>query len=114
MKKDKNGKEEISYPDLLLYINNYIRSQYTTVTAFLNSPDFVKCGFNEREKYNVANYLAIPTDWSKVTKSIPCMKKLYKGLLNTELDVTVRTYRETISFLPFPLKELEKRMQKNQ
>lgn len=92
----KRERTEYGYEELLAHMRTIINEQHGGVAKFVESPEFRKCGFADTpaEKRNFHTYMAVQSDKSKTVKSVPVLKKLYKGLLDIELDskiVVVRT-----------------------
>lgn len=80
------------YEDLLIYLREWIDGNYKSVSEFLRSEKFEELGFDNSSstRARVLSLLSLPPEGEeKVTKSIPVMQKIFKGLF--DLDIESRT-----------------------
>jgi hypothetical protein len=99
----KQEKKEYGYVDLLLHIRTVIDEEYGGVAKFIESDKFVEIGFEDSksEKSKFHTYMACQTDKTKTVKSFPVLRKLYKGLLNIELESKI--VRTQVILAPKPI-----------
>lgn len=104
-RSETNTKEEVSsgtfsydYKELLKHIRSHIDENLGGVAAFVNSPTFAELGFSTdpKDKAKIYTYLSIPTDSEAAikVKSLPVLKKLYKGLLGVNITSKMEVIRK--------------------
>lgn len=94
----KQQSKEIAYSELLKMISSYITETYGSTVAFVNSEDFLKCGFlnTEIERRKIRNYLALPKEGEmKKVQSVPALSKIAEGLMNLSVKGKVNVVRTT-------------------
>jgi len=98
----KRENSEYGYVELLLHIRAVIDEEYGGVAKFIESEKFLELGFedtkSERSKFHT--YMACQTDKTKTVKSLPVLKKLYKGLLDVDLESRIVRTQIIISEKP--------------
>lgn len=93
----RNTSESYEYDVLLKKIQKVIDEEYGGTAKFVESEKFLEIGFKDTktERANFFTYLANQTDKTKTVKSVPVLKKLFKGLLGVELTSRVEVIRKT-------------------
>ena len=97
-KRPEIKKEAIpyEYDELLRFIRSHIDAEFGGVSKFLDSPTFEELGFptDDKEKRKMFTYLSLPAEGEKKkVKSVPILAKLFRGLLEVELESKMKIVR---------------------
>ena len=89
---------EYDYDEVLTKIRTKIDEEYGGVAKFLESAKFseMEIGEGKSGKAKIHIYLANQSDKSKTVKSFPVLKKLYKILLDVDLESKVVITRKQV------------------
>ena len=94
----KSDTHTYSYEELLAKMQTLINEEYGGVAKFVETEKFLLLGFNDtkQDRSKFHTYLANQSDKTKIVKSFPILKKLYKILLNIELEGRIEVVRKQI------------------
>jgi len=88
-----------TYVGFLKKINSDLKEKYGSITKFLNSEDYKRCGLESENPKKIAGYLSVPKDGNdKKVKSTPVSQKIAK-FLGYDIEVKIKVEKTVTIYL---------------